>query len=158
MKKRLKKYVKQLIRHLIYGTVKDILLFEVRYFVDPKRVKLAGTASISNALLNTNSGTITIGEYTFFGQNASIITGTHDYTRFGKERMHTIPQTGQDIVIGNGVWIGSNATVLGPCYIGDNAVIAAGAVVVKNVAANTIVAGVPAKQIAVIPTPDHVGN
>ncbi len=150
MKQTMKKYIRRLIRRLIYPEVMDILLFEARFFVDPTRVKVAKTASISNALLNTNSGTITIGDYTFFGQNVSIIAGTHDHTLLGKERMHSIPQQGQDIVIGNGVWIGSNATVLGPCHIGDNAVIAAGSVVMKDVNANTIVCGVPARPISTI--------
>ena len=50
-------------------------------------------------------------------------------------------------MIGTGVWLGSNVVVLGPCVIGDNAVVAAGSVVAKNVEANTIVGGVPAKLI-----------
>ena len=51
------------------------------------------------------------------------------------------------IVLGRNVWVGSNATILQGVTIGDNAIIAAGAVVTKNVAANTIVGGVPAKFI-----------
>ena len=45
------------------------------------------------------------------------------------------------------VWAGSNATFLQGVTIGDNAVIGAGAVVTKNVAANTVVGGVPARFI-----------
>ena len=51
------------------------------------------------------------------------------------------------IVVGKNVWIGSNATILAGVTIGDNAVVAAGAVVTKDVEANTIVGGVPAKFI-----------
>lgn len=62
---------------------------------------------------------------------------------------HT-PEERQDlisapVVIGNNVWIGSNATILPGVTIGDNAVVAAGAVVTKDVPVNTVVAGVPAK-------------
>lgn len=52
---------------------------------------------------------------------------------------------GMNIFIGRNVWIGSHATILSGVSIGDNAVVAAGAVVTKDVEANTIVAGVPAK-------------
>ena len=64
--------------------------------------------------------------------------------------MVAIPTIGQDIVIGNGAWIGTNAVILGPCIIGDHAVVAAGAVVTKDVPAYAIVAGVPAKIIKYI--------
>lgn len=45
------------------------------------------------------------------------------------------------------MWVGSNATILQGVTIGDNAVVAAGAVVTKDVAANTVVGGVPARFI-----------
>jgi len=51
------------------------------------------------------------------------------------------------VVIGNNCWIGGGATILAGVHIGDGCVIAAGSVVTKSVAANSIVAGVPAKVI-----------
>jgi maltose O-acetyltransferase len=56
-------------------------------------------------------------------------------------------ETAHAITIGNSVWIGMGAKILPGVTIGDNAVIAAGAVVNKSVAANTVVAGVPARLI-----------
>lgn len=53
----------------------------------------------------------------------------------------------QPIVIGNKVWIGTNVTVLKGVKIGDGCVIAAGSVVTKDVPANSLAAGVPAKVI-----------
>ena len=54
------------------------------------------------------------------------------------------------IRIGKGVWIGANATVLAGVTIGDHAVVAAGAVVTKDVPARAIVGGVPARFIKYI--------
>lgn len=51
------------------------------------------------------------------------------------------------IVLGRNVWVGSNATILQGVTIGDNAIIAAGAVVTKDVAPDTVAAGVPARFI-----------
>ena len=48
------------------------------------------------------------------------------------------------VVIGDNVWIGDKVTILAGVHIGDNAIIAANAVVTENVPANTLVAGVPA--------------
>ena len=52
-----------------------------------------------------------------------------------------------DIVIGENVWIGSNVVILRNTTIGDTSVIAAGSVVIKDCKANTMYAGVPAKEI-----------
>jgi hypothetical protein len=54
------------------------------------------------------------------------------------------------VKIGNNVWVGAHATILQGVTIGDNAIIAAGAVVAKDVPANVIVGGVPAKIIKYI--------
>lgn len=51
------------------------------------------------------------------------------------------------VKIGNRVWVGAHATILAGVTVGDNSVIAAGAVVTKDVPANVVVAGVPAKII-----------
>ena len=61
-----------------------------------------------------------------------------------KRQTDNIPSA---IHIGKKVWIGSHATILPGVTIGDNAIVAAGAVVTKDVPANTVVGGVPAKII-----------
>ena len=54
------------------------------------------------------------------------------------------------VVLGKNVWVGAHATILPGVTIGDNAVIAAGAVVTKDVPANAVVGGVPAKVLKMI--------
>lgn len=53
----------------------------------------------------------------------------------------------KEVVIGNHVWIGTRAIIMKGVHIGDGAIVAAGAIVTKDVPANSIVAGVPAKVI-----------
>jgi len=121
-------------------------------FGDDSRLHLHPTAKVNNAMINLSSGTVTVGEYSFFGHNVSVLTGTHDVETFGAERQDAIPASGHDVVIGTGVWVASNAIVVGPCTIGDHAVVAVGSLVLDDVDAYTIVAGSPAKVVRVI---DH---
>ncbi len=51
------------------------------------------------------------------------------------------------ITVGSDVWIGGNVSILGGAKIGSNVVIAAGAVVTKDIPANSVVGGVPARVI-----------
>lgn len=56
-------------------------------------------------------------------------------------------QSKGEVVIGNNVWIGDKATILAGVHIGDNVIVAANAVVTKDVPSNTMAAGVPARII-----------
>lgn len=69
-----------------------------------------------------------------------------DINRFEENRRNSVDKK-TTVYIGNDVWIGSNAVLLGGIKIGDGAVIAAGAVVTQDVEPYTIVGGVPAKLI-----------
>lgn len=60
------------------------------------------------------------------------------------------PSPSQPVHIGNNVWLGSRVMVLKGVTIGDNAVVAAGGVVTKDVPANTLAGGVPAKVLRII--------
>lgn len=122
-------------------------------FTDPAKVHLHPTADVNNALLNVESGEITVEEYAFFGHNVCVLTGTHDIAARGLARQQAVPAAGRDVVVRTGAWVGSNATVLGPAVIGAHAVVAAGAVVTGDVPAYTVVAGVPARRIATVPGP-----
>lgn len=87
-------------------------------------------------------GGITLGDGCQIGHN--VVFATLNHGKAPQDRATTYPAP---IVLGKNVWIGSNATVLQGVHIGDNAIVAAGAVVTKDVPANTIVGGVPAKFI-----------
>lgn len=59
------------------------------------------------------------------------------------------------VTIGNNVWIGGSVSIIGGVTIGDNAVVAAGSVVIRDVPANTLVAGNPARVVRKITAADR---
>lgn len=87
-------------------------------------------------------GGVTLGDGCQIGHNVVFATLNHALTPERRKTTYPAP-----IVLGRNVWVGSNATILQGVTIGDNAVVAAGAVVTKDVAANMVVGGVPARFI-----------
>lgn len=87
-------------------------------------------------------GGVTLGDGCQIGHNVVFATLNHELAPEKRKTTYPAP-----IVLGRNVWIGSNATILQGVTIGDNAVVAAGAVVTRDVAANVVVGGVPARLI-----------
>lgn len=112
-------------------------------------------------LKSVDGGIMTMGDYVFFNHNCSITCAKEisigSHCMFANNLVivdhdHVIGPDGvtgnlvsKPIVIENGVWCGANVTITKGVHIGTGAVIAAGAVVTKDVPANVVVAGVPAK-------------
>ncbi|QAZ69607.1 acyltransferase [Solidesulfovibrio carbinolicus] len=99
------------------------------------------------SVLASGQGGLFLGEGVLIGPGATLVTGDHDFSRHD---LSSIDQdyVGSPIVIGDNVWIGAGATVVGGVTIGDRAVIAAGAVVTRDVAGGEVVGGVPARPLA----------
>ena len=91
-------------------------------------------------------GPVTIGSHVNLAQGITVTALNHNFEdaakRIDEQGISTKP-----VVIGDDVWIGANAVILPGVTIGSHAVIAAGAVVTKDVPSHTLVAGVPAKVI-----------
>ncbi|HKH55717.1 MAG TPA: glycosyltransferase [Propionibacteriaceae bacterium] len=136
----------------------DPALHKPLIYGDPTRLHIAPTAIVNNALFNLSSGDITVGDYAFFGHSVSVLTGTHDWTKFGAERQVAVPQSGRDVVIEEGAWVSSNAIIVAPCRIGAHSVVGVGSLVLKDVEPYTIVAGSPAKVLRTIPRPEEPGK
>lgn len=139
--------IKKILQEEINLSIKHLTLKE--YFVhgNPSRLSIGEDVIVNNALFNLSSGNIKLEENVFFGHNVSLLTGTHDISKIGRERRSAVPREGRDIIVRKGVWIASNSTVIGPCEIGENSVIGACSLVISNVPPNHFYAGVPAKAI-----------
>jgi acetyltransferase-like isoleucine patch superfamily enzyme len=90
-------------------------------------------------------GTVTMGDGVRVGAHASLLGFNHSMS--SEKPVFQQPTTSKGIVIGDDVWIGSQAVVLDGVTIGDHAVVAAGAIVTKDVPAWAIVGGNPASLI-----------
>lgn len=121
---------------------KSFALFPPFYTDCGKNMAIGKNVFINAGCKFQDQGGITIGDGALIGHNAVLATLNHDMNPEKRANLHPAP-----IIIGKNVWIGANVTVLPGVTIGDGAIVAAGAVVTKNVAANTIVGGVPAKLI-----------
>jgi FkbM family methyltransferase len=139
-----------------YDRVRWAALREPQVFGPPERLRISATAEVNDALFNTVSGTVTVGDHAIFGHGVAILTGTHDIEATGLVRRHAIPGSGRDVVVDEGAWIASRATVLGPARIGASAVVAAGALVTGDVPPGAVVAGVPARIVRQIGEPDPI--
>lgn len=107
-----------------------------------KNINIGKNVFINSGCRFQDQGGITIGDGTLIGHNAVLATLNHDFAPEKRGTLHPA-----SIVIGKNVWIGANVTVVPGVNIGDNSIIAAGAVVTKNIPANVVVGGVPAKVI-----------
>lgn len=130
---------------LIGKEVEGLSLFIPFYADFGKNITLGKNIFINSGCCFQDQGGITIGDDTLIGHQVVLATLNHDITP--SKRANLVPSP---INIGKNVWIGAKAVVLAGVSIGDNAIVAAGAVVNRNVPKNAIVAGVPAKIIKMI--------
>lgn len=110
-----------------------------------KNITIGKDVFINSGCHFQDQGRIEIGDGALIGHNVVLATINHDLNPKENRKNHYAA-----IKIGAHVWIGSNATVLPGVTIGDYAVVAAGAVVTRDVPAMTVVGGVPAKVLKVV--------
>lgn len=110
-----------------------------------KNIKIGRDVFINSGCHFQDQGGIEIGDGALIGHNVVLATINHDLRPSMNRVNHYAP-----IKIGKHVWIGSNATILSGVTIGDRAVVAAGAVVNRDVTPMTVVGGVPTKILKTI--------
>ena len=120
-------------------------LFPPFYTDCGKNLTLGRNVFINSGCKVQDQGGIRIDDGAMIGHNAVLATLNHSFDPAHRRDLSPAP-----IHIGKNVWIGSNATILPGVTIGDGAVVAAGAVVSKDVPANTVAGGVPARIMKTI--------
>lgn len=111
------------------------------------RINLGDKVFINANCLLDGAASITIGDRVSVAYQVTLITGTH---QIGPSDCRAGALAPRPIVVGEGAWIGARAVILPGVTIGRGAVVAAGAVVTKDVPDDTIVAGNPARVMRAI--------
>lgn len=117
-------------------------LFPPFYTDFGKNITIGRDVFINSGCHFQDQGGIEIGDGALIGHNVVLATINHDLDPAMNRKNHYAP-----IKIGAHVWIGSNATILSGVSIGEWSVVAAGAVVARDVPPMTVVGGVPARII-----------
>jgi len=133
--------IREIMGRLIGKPVDETFRLFPPFYTDfGKNITIGRDVFINSCCHFQDQGGITIGDGTLIGHSVVLATINHALEPEKNRRNRYAP-----ITIGKHVWIGSNATILPGIHIGDWAVVAAGAVVTKDVPPMTVVGGVPAK-------------
>lgn len=120
-------------------------LFPPVYTDFGKNIKIGKDVFVNSGCCFQDQGGVTLGDGCLVGHNVVFATLDHDKRPGRRGDMTAAP-----IVVAKDVWIGAHATILKGVTIGDGAIVAAGAVVTRDVPPNTIAAGVPARIVKTI--------
>ncbi len=123
----------------------SVAVFTPLYINYGRNTKIGKNVFINFDCVFLDLGGITIEDNVLIAPKVSLLSEGHPVSP--NERQSLVPA---HIHIRKNAWIGAGATILPGVTIGENAVVAAGAVVSKDVAANTVVGGIPAKFIKAI--------
>ena len=135
--------VRELLSELFgYRVPRSLRVFPPFYTDFGRNISVGEGVFINACCQFQDHGGIYIGDGSLIGHSVVLATLNHGLEPGDRQNLYHAP-----IRIGRGVWIGAHATVLAGVTIGDNAVVAAGAVVTRDVPADSIVGGVPAKFI-----------
>ncbi|MGI5991540.1 MAG: acyltransferase [Methanosarcina sp.] len=131
-------FLELLTRKYVFG--KKVKVLNSCKFHGPVEI---GDSVFFNYNVEVRSHTV-IGNNVSIGPNTLIISDTHE---LGNEKKRAGKGIFKKIIVEDGCWIGANVTILGGVTVGNGSVIAAGSVVTRDVRPQSLVAGIPAKEI-----------
>lgn len=125
---------------------KKVCIYPGVWITPGRNLRIGDGVDLAKDVIITTGGGVTIGDRALIGYRTQILSANHSIPPVGQP----FPVSGDsygEIIIEKDVWIGANCVITAGVSIGEGAVIAAGSVVTKNVPANAIYGGVPAKLI-----------
>jgi acetyltransferase-like isoleucine patch superfamily enzyme len=135
--------IRELLSEIIRQQIdENTTIFTPFYTNFGRHIQIGRNVFINHACTFLDLGGIIIEDDVLIGPKVSIITENHPVSPDDRKMLEL-----KSVIVRRNSWIGANATILPGVTIGENSVVAAGAVVTKDVPANTVVAGIPAKII-----------
>lgn len=135
--------VRQLIREITGTEIPNSTEIRLPFYTDfGRNIKIGARVFINAGVMLVDSGGITIEDDVLIGPGVYLISVDHKLAPKRRKELDLAP-----VVIKKNAWLGARSIILPGVTIGENAIVGAGAVVTKNVSANTVVAGIPAKVI-----------
>ncbi len=129
----------------ILGKTKENFLIEQPFICDyGYNIEIGDNFYANHNLIILDPAKVTFGDNVFIGPNCAFYTPLHP---LDAETRNKGLETAKPIKVGNNVWFGGNVVVLPDVTIGDNSVIGAGSVVVKDIPANVLAVGNPCKPV-----------
>jgi acetyltransferase-like isoleucine patch superfamily enzyme len=141
-----KNEIRQVISELTQRPVDDSVEIRLPFHSDfGRNIHIGKNVFINEGVTFVDMGGIFIADDVLIGPRATLVSVNHPLKASERHNVELKP-----VYIRHNAWLGANATILPGVTVGENAVVAAGAVVTRNVPANTVVAGVPARVIKTI--------
>lgn len=143
--------IRETVAQLTQRSVDPSVEIRLPFYTDYGRnIHLGKRIFINNGATFTDLGGIYLADDVLIGPNATLVSVNHPLDPDQRRGIELKP-----VYVRQNAWIGANATILPGVTVGENAVVAAGAVVTRNVPANTVVAGIPARVIKTIKHKNH---
>ena len=134
-----------ILRRLFGKTVGDKFLVQPSFWCDyGYNIEVGENFFANHNTVILDCAKVKFGDNVFIGPNCGFYTASHP---LDVQRRNAGLETAKPITVCDNVWIGGGVTVLPDVTIGEGAVVAAGAVVTKDVPPHTVVAGVPARVV-----------
>ena len=144
---------KELLEDLLGSVGEDVELWAPLQVDYGFNVHIGAHTFVNHGAYFMDGAKITIGEHCFIGPDFGAYTAQHPLVA---EERNSFIERALPIEVGNNVWIGARVTLLPGVHIGEGSVIAAGAVVTKDIPAHVLAAGVPARVVRPITDEDRI--